>query len=44
MAEQCTASECERTVHRSFHAAYLERVQGYHETVAYQKAMRKRQV
>ena len=29
---------------RSFSAAYLERVQGYHTTEAYQKAMRKRQV
>ena len=41
---QCTASERGRTVHRSFHAAYLERVQAYHATAAYQKAMRKRQV
>jgi len=31
-------------VHRSFHAAYLERVKGYHQTEAYHKAMRKRKV
>jgi hypothetical protein len=40
----CTASERGRTIHRSFHAAYLERVQAYHETPGYQKAMRKRSV
>ncbi len=40
----CTASEHGRTVQRSFHEAYLERVQAYHETEAYRKAMRKRQV
>jgi hypothetical protein len=31
-------------VHRSFHASYFERVRGYHQTKAYQKAMRKRKV
>ena len=31
-------------MHRSFHANYLERVKGYHQTQAYQKAMRKRKV
>jgi hypothetical protein len=31
-------------VHRSFHASYLERVKNYHQTPAYQKAMRKRKV
>jgi hypothetical protein len=40
----CTASTQGRTVRRSVHAAYLERVQGYHATEAYKKAMRKRQV
>jgi transposase len=40
----CTASDRGRTIHRSFHAEYLERVQAYHETPAYQKAMRKRSV
>ena len=40
----CTPSDAGRVVHRSFHAAYLERVRGYHETEEYQKAMRKRQV
>lgn len=33
-----------RLVHRSFHASYLERVKSYHQTEAYQKAMRKRKV
>jgi len=41
---QCTASDHGRIVHRSFYAAYLERVRGYHTTEAYQKAMRKRKV
>jgi hypothetical protein len=31
-------------VHRSFHASYLERVRSYHQTQAYQKALRKRKV
>jgi hypothetical protein len=31
-------------VHRSFYADYLDRVRGYHETEAYKKARRKRQV
>jgi transposase len=39
---QCTPSDSGRQVHRSFHAAYLERVKSYHQTEAYQKAMRKR--
>jgi len=41
---QCTASKSGRQVHRSFHASYLERVRGYHQTKAYQKAMNKRKV
>jgi hypothetical protein len=41
---QCTPSNQGRKVHRSFHASYLERVKGYHQTEAYQKAMRKRKV
>jgi hypothetical protein len=41
---QCTPSNQGRLVHRSFHASYLERVKGYHQTHAYQKAMRKRKV
>ena len=40
----CTPGTHGRTIHRSFHAEYLERVRAYHETAAYQKAMRKRQV
>ena len=41
---QCTPSEGGRTVSRSFHGEYLDRVRAYHETSAYAKAMRKRQV
>jgi transposase len=41
---QCTPSEHGRLVHRSFHASYLEKVRSYHQTQAYQKAMRKRKV
>ncbi len=41
---ECTESSRGRIVHRSFHAEYLERVKGYHETEAYRKAMRKRAV
>jgi transposase len=41
---ECTASHLGRTVHRSFHAEYLERVRSYHETEGYRKAMRKRRV
>src|SRR5205085_10561781 len=41
---QCTPSDHGRLVHRSFHASYLERVKNYHQTPAYQKAMRKRKV
>jgi Transposase DDE domain len=41
---QCTPSDSGRQVHRSFHASYLERVKGYHQTPAYHKAMNKRKV
>ena len=41
---RCTASDHGRMVHRSFYEAYLDTVRGYHETEAYQKAMRKRKV
>jgi hypothetical protein len=41
---QCTPSDHGRQVHRSFYASYLERVRSYHQTPAYQKAMRKRKV
>ena len=40
----CTASDRGRTVRRSFHADYLDKVRSYHATEAYQRAMRKRQV
>lgn len=41
---QCTPSDQGRQVHRSFHASYLERVRGYQQTLAYQKALNKRKV
>jgi transposase len=41
---QCTSSNHGRQLHRSFFADYLERVKGYHQTDAYQKAMNKRKV
>jgi hypothetical protein len=40
----CTTSGYGRIVHRSFYAAYLERVRGYHMTEPYTKAIRKRKV
>jgi transposase len=40
----CTASERGRTIHRSFYADYLQRVQAYHQTAAYARAMGKRKV
>ncbi|HEV2125850.1 MAG TPA: IS1182 family transposase [Chloroflexota bacterium] len=40
----CTASNHGRQITRSFYADYLDRVRAYHETAAYQKAMRKRSV
>ena len=41
---RCTASDHGRQLHRSFSAAYLDRVRSDHQTPAYQKAMRKRAV
>jgi transposase len=41
---ECTPSLSGRQVHRAFHADYLERVKGYYQTEAYQKALRKRKV
>jgi hypothetical protein len=41
---QCTSSKRGRQLHRSFYADYLERVKGYHQTSAYQKAINKRKV
>jgi len=40
----CTGSAHGRTILRPFLAEYLERVRAYHETPAFKKAMRKRQV
>jgi hypothetical protein len=37
---QCTESDQGRQVRRNFDEAYLERVRSYHQTEAYQKAMR----
>jgi len=41
---QCTESPRGRHVHRSFFADYVERVKGYQQTPAYQKALNKRKV
>jgi hypothetical protein len=41
---ECTPSPYGRQVHRSFYANYLERVKGYYQTEAYQKALGKRKV
>jgi hypothetical protein len=40
----CTESDHGRTIQRSFYAAYLDKVRGYHATEAYKRAMRKRKV
>jgi transposase len=40
----CTGSDRGRQIQRSFYAEYLDRVRSYHQTAAYQKAMRKRSV
>jgi transposase len=39
---ECTNSRSGRYIFRSFHQLYVERVQKYHQTEEYQKAMRKR--
>src|SRR5260370_28067907 len=41
---QCTESPGGRRVHRSFFADSVERVKGYQQTAAYQKALNKRKV
>jgi transposase len=40
----CTASDRGRTLQRSVYAEYLEKVRSYHESEAYKRAMRNRQV
>jgi IS5 family transposase len=40
--EHCTTSSQGRLIRRSFHEPYLERVQGYRNTSAFKRAMRKR--
>ena len=44
LKSECIPSSSGRQVHRSFHAASLERVKEYYQTEAYQKALRKRKV
>jgi transposase len=45
LRSQCTpAKKSGRSVYRSFGEEYLERVRAYHQTPAYEKAMRKRKV
>ena len=44
MKARCTTSRCGRHIFRSFFQEYVDRVDGYHETEAYKKAMRKRMV
>ncbi len=41
---KCTTSSNGRSISRSFHEEYLDRIRGYHETEAYEKAIRKRSV
>jgi transposase len=41
---QCTPSKEGRRVHRNIDEDYLDRVRAYHETEAYEKAMRKRKL
>ncbi len=41
---RCTTSPAGRSISRSFHEEYLDRVREYHRTEAYRKARRKRQV
>ncbi len=41
---KCTTSSNGRSISRSFHEEYLDRVREYHQTEAYQKARWKRQV
>lgn len=41
---KCTSSDAGRQLHRSFHAAAMEKVKSYEGTEAYQKALRKRKV
>jgi hypothetical protein len=44
LRSQCTASRHGRQVERSVYSDYVDRVRSYHQTAAYQKAMRKRSV
>lgn len=41
---ECTGSRSGRHIFRSFFQEYVDRVHAYHETAAYQKALRKRMV
>lgn len=42
--EKCTGSKSGRYIFRSFHQEHIDKVKAYHQTEAYQKAMRKRGV
>jgi hypothetical protein len=44
LKEQCTPSNSGRIVQRNFDEEYLDRVRAYHQTAAYQRAIRKRKV
>lgn len=44
LKKRCTASSQGRQITRHFDEQYLDRVRAYHQTEAYQKAMRKRKV
>ena len=42
--DECTGSKSGRHISRSFYQAYIDKVNAYHQTEKYQKAMRKRGV
>ena len=42
--ERCTGSKSGRHIFRSFHQEHIDKVKAYHQTEAYRKAMRKRDV
>jgi hypothetical protein len=44
LTAQCTPGKTGRSIYRPFGEAYLELVRAYHQTPAYEKAMRKRKV
>jgi hypothetical protein len=42
--DKCTNNQQGRLIRRTIHAKYLDRVRSYHETPAFEEAMRKRRV